>query len=141
MFDFDATLPLIAIQFLVLTAIMNVVFYKPLTRVIGEREDYIRSKKNEARERLDKANRLAEQYEQELANTRRQSQGLIADAQAEAQKIATEQVAAAQKEVQGELLQAQQELNQQKQAALGQLEQEVDALSRQILRKLVGATG
>ncbi len=141
MFDFDATLPLVAIQFLVLTAVMNVVFYKPLTRVMSEREDYIRSKKNEARERLDKAQRLAEQYEQELADTRRQSQALIADAQAEAQKIATGQVAAAQKEIQAELLQAQQELDQQKQSALAQLEQNVDALSRQILQKLIGAAG
>ncbi|MGL5796158.1 MAG: F0F1 ATP synthase subunit B', partial [Waterburya sp.] len=37
MFDFDATLPLMAVQFLLLTALLNAVFYKPLTKVLDER--------------------------------------------------------------------------------------------------------
>ncbi len=37
MFDFDATLPLMAVQFLLLTAILNVVFFKPLSKAIEER--------------------------------------------------------------------------------------------------------
>ncbi len=141
MFDFDATLPLMAIQFLVLTAVMNLVFYKPLTKVIDERADYIRNNQTQARDRLSKAEHLAKQYEQELAAARKKSQAIIAAAQAEAQQIASEQIAEAQREAQAQLQQAQQELDQQKQEALRSLETQVDDLSRQILEKLLGTVG
>jgi len=138
LFDFDATLPLMAVQFLLLAAILNEVFYKPLGRAIDERAEYVRSNQIEARERLDKAERLAKQYEQELAQTRKKSQEIIAAAQAEAQEKAGRQIAAAEQEAQAQIQQAQQELEQQKQQALSSLESQVDALSRQILEKLLG---
>lgn len=139
MFDFDATLPLMAIQFLLLAAILNVLFYKPLTKVIDDRNDYIRTNEAEAKERLAKAEHLAKQYEQELAETRKQYQATIAAAQAEADKVAAQQIAEAQREAQVQREQAQQEIDRQKQEALATLEQQVDALSRQILEKLLGS--
>lgn len=137
LFDLDATLPLMAVQFLVLVALLNQVFYKPLTKVLDERDDYIRSNQAEAKERLLKAESLAKQYEQELADTRRQSQALIAEAQAEAQKISAEKVAEAQREAQAQREQAQKELDQQRQTALQSLEQQVESLSQQIVEKLL----
>ena len=139
LFDLDATLPLIAIQFLILVLLLNATFYKPLTRAIDERADYIRTNQLEAQERLSKAEQLAKQYEQELAVARRQSQTVIADAQAEAQKIAATKLAEAQKEAQVQREQAAQDIEQQKQEAMRSLEQQVDSLSRQILDKLLGS--
>jgi F-type H+-transporting ATPase subunit b len=137
MFDFDATLPFMAVQFLLLMAVLNVVFYKPLTKAIEERSDYIRSNEAEAKERLAKAEKLALQYEQELAETRRQYQATIAAAQAEAQKLAAQKIAQAQQEAQAQREQVQRELDQQRQEALQTLEQQVESLSRQILDKLL----
>ena len=139
LFDLDATLPLVAIQFLILVLLLNATFYKPLTRAIDERADYIRTNQLEAQERLSKAEQLAKQYEQELAVARRQSQTVIADAQAEAQKIAATKLAEAQKEAQVQREQAAQDIEQQKQEAMHSLEQQVDSLSRQILDKLLGS--
>lgn len=139
LFDFDATLPLMALQFLVLVVVLNAIFYKPLNKAIDDRDDYVRKNILEARERLAKAETLAKQYETELANTRRKSQATIAAAQSDAQKIAAEKMAAAQAEAQAQREQAQQEIDQQKAAALASLEQGVDALSRQILEKLLGS--
>lgn len=141
MFDFDATLPLMAVQFLLLAALLNVVFYKPLTKVLDERDDYIRKNELGARERLAKAEQLTKQYEQQLAETRRQSQALITNAQAEAQKIAAQKVAEAQQEAQEKREQAQREIEQQKQEALQSIDQDqqVEALSRQILEKILGS--
>jgi F-type H+-transporting ATPase subunit b len=139
MFDFNATLPLMAVQFLLLVVILNVVFYKPLTKVLTDREDFIRARNTNAQEALAKSKKLAEQYEQELADTRRQAQAVITAAQADAQKIAKEQITSAQSEVQAQLLQLQSELDQQKQSALQALEAQVSSLSQQMLSKLVGA--
>lgn len=139
MFDFDATLPLMALQFILLAVVLNGIFYKPLNKALDERTDYIRQNQNDTQKCLDKAKQLAQDYQQQLANARKQSQEIIAAAQADAQKIAAEAVANAQKEAQAKKEQAAQEIIQQRQEALSALEQQVDMLSRQILEKLLGA--
>ena len=139
LFDLDATLPLMAIQFLVLALILNATLYKPLGNAIDGRNEYIRTNNLQAQERLSKAQALAQQYEQELAQSRRQAQAIVAQAQAEAQKIAAQNIAAAQQEAQVQREKAASEIEQQKQPALAALETQVDALSRQILEKLLGA--
>lgn len=138
MFDFDATLPLMAVQFLLLAAVLNAVFYKPLSKAIDDRSEYIRTNEVEARERLAKAEQLAKQYEEQLAVARREAQNVIAVAQEDAKKIAQEKNSEAVAEVQARLEQTKKEIDEQKQAAMSSLEQEVDALSRQILEKLLG---
>lgn len=137
-FDFDATLPLMALQFLVLTVVLNAIFYKPMSKMLDDRDEYIRTTKLSAKERLAKAEKLANEYEQNLGETRKQSQAVIATAQADARKIASAKVAEAQKEAQVSREKAGQEIEQQKQEAMRSLEKEVDALSRQILEKLLG---
>lgn len=139
LFDLDATLPLMAIQFLVLALVLNATLYKPLGNAIDGRNEYIRKNQLEAQERLSKTEKLAQQYEQDLAGARRQAQTIIATAQAEAQKTAQAKIAAAQQEAQAKREQASGEIEQQKQQALASLEQQVDALSHQMLVKLLGA--
>lgn len=138
MFDFDATLPLMAVQFLILMILLNQIFYKPLGQAIDLRTEYIRKNQAEAKDRLSKARELAKQYEKELATARRKSQQIIAEAQAEAKKIAEEKIAEAQKEAIAKRETAAQEIENEKQQALATLEQQVDDLSRQILEKLLG---
>ncbi|MEH2393978.1 MAG: F0F1 ATP synthase subunit B' [Nostoc sp.] len=140
MFDFDATLPFMALQFLLLAALLNAIFYKPLTKVLDDRDNYIRTNTLEARESLAKAERLATEYEQQLAEARKQSQATLEAAQLEAKKITADKIAEAQKEAQSQREQAAVEIEQQKQEAFRTLEQQVDALSRQILEKLLGPT-
>jgi F-type H+-transporting ATPase subunit b len=138
MFDFDATLPLMALQFLLLSALLNAIFYKPLTKVLDDRDNYIRTNNLEAGERLAKAERLTKDYQLQLASARKQAQEIVAAAGAEAQKISAEKIAQAQQEAQAQREQAASEVEQQKQEALRSLEGQVDALSLQILEKLLG---
>lgn len=139
LFDINATLPLMALQFLALMWILDKILYKPLGEAIDNRDGLIRNNLADAKERLAKAEAVAQQYEQELASTRRQAQEIIATAQAEAQALANQKVAAAQQEAQVKREQAQAELDQQKQSAMQSLEQQVDGLSRQIMAKLLGS--
>jgi F-type H+-transporting ATPase subunit b len=73
LFDFDATLPLVAIQFLLLMVILNAIFYTPLSTAITERNDFILNNLAKASEVLAKANELTAQYEQELASIRKEA--------------------------------------------------------------------
>ncbi|MGI0493117.1 F0F1 ATP synthase subunit B' [Alkalinema pantanalense CENA528] len=137
MFDFDATLPLMAVQFILLMVILNAIFFKPLTKVVEDRAELIRTSQTGAKEGLEKVNAITQQYEKELADSRRQYQAIIAKAQAEAQKIADDQIAAAQAEAIAQREQATKALDAEKATAMAALEQQVDALSQEILNKLL----
>ena len=81
LFDFNATLPLVAIQFVLLMLILNTVLYSPLLTIIEERKEYILNNLAEASEILTKANELTTYYEEELSNVRKEGQLLVTDGQ------------------------------------------------------------
>ncbi|MEL6502704.1 MAG: F0F1 ATP synthase subunit B' [Cyanobacteria bacterium J06623_1] len=139
LFDINATLPLMALQFLVLMAVLNALLYKPLGEAIDSRTDYVRNSLKDARELKEKSEMLAAQYDNELRDVRREAQSIIADAKAEAEKITAGKIQAAQQEVAAQKQQAADEIEAQKAEAMKSLEQQVDTLSNQILEKLLGA--
>merc|ERR1711957_336114 len=79
LFDINATLPLVAIQFILLMVILNIILYSPLLTIIEERKEYILSHLAEASEKLAQAKKLTTQYEQDLENTRKEAQLEILD--------------------------------------------------------------
>ena len=81
LFDIDATLPLVAIQFLLLMVILNIILYNPLLTVIEERKEYILTNLSRASEILAEANNLTTQYEQELDSVRKEAQLEITNSQ------------------------------------------------------------
>jgi F-type H+-transporting ATPase subunit b len=139
LFDLNATLPLMMVQLLVLAVVLNALFFKPLGKVLDDRSDYVSSNRLGAQEKLDKSKALVQQFEQELSDTRRQAQALIAEAQADAQKLAAQELAVAQGEAQVQRDQVQTEINAQRSVAMATLDQQIDALSNQILDKLLAA--
>ena len=56
LFDINLTLPLVAIQFLLLMVVLNIVLYSPLLAVISERNEYILNNLAKASEILAQAN-------------------------------------------------------------------------------------
>ena len=81
LFDFNATLPLVAIQFILLTVLLNIILYNPLLTIIEERKEYILTNLGKASELLAEANKLTTQYEQELADVRKEAQLEITNSQ------------------------------------------------------------
>ena len=137
LFDFDATLPLMAFQFVALAAVLNALLYKPLGKAIDDRAGYVQGQLSSAQEQKQKSLDLAQQYEQELKDVRKESQAVIAQAQAEAQRIVSAQVQEAQQEVIAQRQKASEEIEAERQQALTDLQKEVDALSSQIVSKFV----
>lgn len=81
LFDFDATLPLIMVQFLLLIVILNILLYEPLLTVIEERQDYILTNLSKAAELLAQTNELVTTYEENLSTARKQAQLEITNSQ------------------------------------------------------------
>ena len=138
MFEFDLTTPLMAVQILLLTALLNAVFYKPLTKVLDERDALIRNSQTGAKDKVAKAESLVKEYESQIKTARKESQSIVEKAQAAAREIVAQKTAEAQRDAIAQREQATQEILEQKEAALATLEQQVDSLSRQILEKILG---
>nr|QUE29958.1 AtpG [Erythrocladia irregularis] len=137
LFDFNATLPLMVIQFLVLMTILNFIFYKPISKVLDEREEYVRNSLTIASDNLLKADELTTRYEEDLGAARKAAQQIISKSKKEAQEIVIEKLQEAQKEAEQLVLSASAQLNEQKENALTTLESQVDTLSNQIKSKLL----
>lgn len=137
LFDFNATLPLMALQFLGLTILLNFLYYKPVISVLDDREEYIRNSLTSASASLVKADELTKTYEIELAESRKSAQRIIKNAQEEAQLIVSEKLKEAQKDAENLLFDAYNQLSIQKEQALKSLEVQVDILSDQIQQKLL----
>ena len=137
LFDFNATLPLMAIQILLLMVILNLIFYKPISQVLDERDESIRKQLTEASEMLMKAESITKQYELDLAQERREAQSIIASAQKGAQEIVALEIKQAQQDTEQLVTEATNQLNSQKEKSLKALEEQVTTLSEQIKNKLI----
>jgi F-type H+-transporting ATPase subunit b len=134
LFDFDATLPLVAIQFIMLMVVLNIIFFNPLLTTIKERNEFILSAK--ASEILTKANILTAQYEQELTRIRKEAQLEITNSQKVHQEILEIELNISQKYIDNLLRSIITDLNSKKNLALNSLDNIVKSLCLEIENKL-----
>ena len=138
LFDFNATLPLMALQFILLTVVLTFIFYKPVSKVIDEREAYINGNLTTASEKLIKADELYKEYDEQLKTARVNAQSIIAKSEKEAKDIVALEINQARQDATKLIDQTNKELDTQKSLALQQLEAQVDELSQLIKEKLLG---
>jgi F-type H+-transporting ATPase subunit b len=138
LFDFNATLPLMAIQFILLTVVLTFIFYKPVAKVIDEREAYINGNLTTASEKLIKADELYKEYDEQLKTARVSAQAIIAKSEKEAKDVVALEIDQARQDATKLIEQTNKELEAQKSLALQQLETQVDELSQLIKEKLLG---
>lgn len=138
LFDFNATLPLMAIQFVLLTVVLTFLFYKPVSKVIDERESYISGNLSQASEKLVKADELYKQYDEQLKTARVNAQSIIAKSEKDAKDAVALEIGQARTDAANLIAQTNKELEAQKSLALEKLETQVDELSQLIKEKLLG---
>lgn len=76
--EFNATFLVSAISFIVFTIIMNRIFYKPLERVMNEREKFINDNIVDAKFSNDKADEITKNREEKLAKSQLDAKSLVA---------------------------------------------------------------
>jgi len=136
LFDIDATLPLVAIQFLLLMVILNIVLYNPLLTIIEERKEYILTNLGKASELLAEANNLTAQYEEELGNVRKEAQLEITNSQKIHQEILDLEINISQKYLDNLLDTITNDFESRKTLALNNLEESVQSLCNDINTRL-----
>jgi len=138
LFDFNATLPLMAIQFILLTVVLTFIFYKPVSKVLDDRESYISGNLTQASEKLITADELYKKYDEQLKTARVNAQAVIAQSEKEAKDVVALEIGQARQDAATLIEQTNKELEAQKSLALQKLETQVDDLSQLIKEKLLG---
>jgi len=137
LFDFDATLPLMAIQVVILTFILNALFFKPVGKVVEEREGYVNTSRFEAKEKLAQVERLETELKNQLKEARQAAQKVINEAEEESDNLYKEALSLANAEANASREEARREIDSQRDAALTQLKSEADQLGELIVSRLL----
>jgi len=136
LFDIDATLPLIALEFVLLMVILNIILYSPLLTVIEERKEYILTKLSKASELLAEANKMTTQYEDELTHVRSEAQLEITNSQKIHKEILDLEITMSQKYLDSVLDAITNDFEEKRTAALNNLEESVQSLCDDINNRL-----
>ena len=139
LFDFDATLPLMAAQVVLLTYILNALFFKPVGKVVEEREDYVLTSRTEAKKKLAEVEKLETDLKNQLKGARQAAQKVIAEAEDDSDKLYKEALALANSEANASREKVRREIDSQRESALNQLKSDADKLGDLIVQKLLAA--
>jgi len=139
LFDFDATLPLMAVQVVLLTFILNTLFFKPVGKVVEEREGYVISSLAEAKKKLAQVEQLETDLKNQLKEARQAAQSVINEAEADSENLYKEALALATAEANASREEARREIDSQKESALNQLKVDADKLGELIVDRLLAS--
>jgi F-type H+-transporting ATPase subunit b len=129
LFDLDATLPLMAVQVVLLTFLLNSLFFRPVGKVVEDREGYISTSRAEAKQKLAQVERLEADLTEQLRSARQAAQAAIVEAEQEVDRLYREALAEAEAEANRTREQARREIESQREQASAQLMAQVDQLS------------
>jgi len=139
LFDFDATLPLMAVQVVLLTFILNALFFKPVGKVVEEREGYVTSSRAEAKQKLAEAEKLELDLKEQLKAARLAAQKVINEAEQDSDQLYREALALANAEANASREEARREIDAQREKALSQLQSDANKLGDLIVERLLAA--
>lgn len=128
------------ISFLVLLMVLAKFAWKPILKMLGEREDQIRSALDQASRARDEAAEMIKQNEKNLARAEEEYQKMIHESRALGEKLKEEIVAKAKLQAQQELKLASEEIERNVEAAKQKLRSEVADLAIKATEKILEET-
>ncbi len=140
MLEFNATLLAQIFHFVVLLIFLRVVAYKPIARLIKQRQDYIASNVAAAEEERAKAEQLRQQYLADLQRARTEAQEIFAQATKAAELQAQEIIAAAKEEANRVKESALADIQREREKAVRELREQVASLSVLVAGKIISQT-
>lgn len=137
MIDINATILAQMLNFLILVVVLRAVAYKPIVKMLKDREDTIAASLKKADDDAAKAEAALKEYQNQLANARTKAQDIVDKAEKRAQEDHEAFVQATQKEIAQMKEAAEQQIQRERQQAVEQLKGEMITLSLAAASKIV----
>ena len=139
MFEFNATLIVAMISFVVFMFIMNAIFYRPILNIIRERDEFVDKNYKEAKELENKAREIKDEYQTKLSDVKEQGRIEVAQNLDRAQKESFEISQNAKEQAKIKVQADKDEINVQKEKLYEEVNSNlIEDLSSQIIKKVVG---
>lgn len=136
--DFNATFIVAAISFVVFTIIMNAIFYKPLQKIVSEREKFIDETNKEAKLHREKSEAILRDKEHKIEKTKNDAKKIIVDKADEVKAKKAELASEAQQKAVQVIGVAKEELQKSQDEAQKALSWESKKLALDISSKILG---
>lgn len=128
------------VSFAILFGILAKFAFPPITKTLDERAAKIRESLEKAEETRVEAERLLEEYKQQLAEARHEATQVIEQGRKVAESMKAEILAKAREEAEAERAKALDAIRAEKAAAMAELQQQVADLSIAVAGKVIGAS-
>merc|ERR1712224_289705 len=138
-FDFNATLPAMATQFLVLMVFLDKTWFGPVGKVLDERDTKIQTRLSSVKSGDDELTALAEEAEKLLKTARTGAQAKIADAKSKAAAKVAADLESEKTKLDNELAESMKELEAERAVAQQNIDKQVSELSTYIVKKVLPA--
>ncbi len=136
--EFNATFLVSAISFIMFTIIMNIIFYKPIEKIMDERQKYINDAKNDAFNSNSKADTIMKDRESRLNQSISDSKRLVAEKVNKANENSKVLTGQAKQKSQEEIASAKSNLQNEANLATNELRSKVKDLAEVISSKVMG---
>lgn len=136
--EFNATFLVSAISFIMFTIIMNIIFYKPIEKIMDERQKYINDAKNDAFNSNSKADTIMKDRESRLNQSISDSKKLVAEKINKANENSKVLTGQAKQKSQEEIASAKSNLQNEANLATNELRSKVKDLAEVISSKVMG---
>jgi F-type H+-transporting ATPase subunit b len=134
LFDIGATLPLVALQFLILMIILNLILYKPLISLVNKRNENILDNLSKASEIILITSNMTNKYEESLLSTKKEAKQSITELQKIQKEKFDMELNFSQKSIEIVIQKILENFSIKKQKALNSITLEVNSLSNQIIK-------
>ncbi|MDI6901205.1 MAG: F0F1 ATP synthase subunit B [Anaerosomatales bacterium] len=128
------------VSFLVLLVVLGKFAFPPVMRMLDERAEKIRESLEKAEETRVEAERLLEEYKQQMAEARTEASSIIEQGRKVAENMKAEIVAQAREEADAEKRKAIEAIQSEKTAAMAELQGQVAELSVAVAGKIIGSS-
>lgn len=136
--EFNATFIVSAISFVVFSIIMNAIFYKPLAKVVEQRETFVKKTLEEAKQNATKSESIIKDKEKKIEKTKQDAKKIIVDKTEEVKSHKATLAAEAQQKAVNVIESAKDELQKSQEEAQKVLAEESEKLAMEISSKLLG---
>lgn len=137
LFDFNLTLPIIALEFLFLMFALDKVYYTPLGKFMDERDAAIREKLNSVKDTSEEVKQLEDQAAAVMKAARAEISAALNKMKKETQIEVEQKLAEGRKKVEAELQEALASLENQKEETVKALDSQIATLSQEIVKKVL----
>lgn len=136
-FDFNLTLPIIAVQFLLLMVALDNIWFKPVAKVMDARDENIRAKLMGVRDNSGEIKKMQNEAEAILKAARIETTEALSKTKRETAAMLDEKLQESRARIEKELAQSLANLEEQKEDTLRSLDKQVQTLSEEILSKVI----